>query len=147
MTKSAERGQSLVEFAVVFPIFMALLAGMLQFGVVLWGQNTLNQAVRDTGRFAATLDCSAAAAVAAEDRFSNTTNGILKQAGGPWTAPTVDVVYLNAAQAPTIICPVDSTEVVWVKVTATANAPIFFPFIPANGTLGSTTMFRVEPQP
>jgi len=32
-----------------------LLAGMIQFGIILWGQNTLNQVVRDTGRYAATL--------------------------------------------------------------------------------------------
>ena len=55
------RGQSLVEFALVFPIFMLILGGVIQFAVILWGQNTLNQVVRDAGRYVATVpDCSPA---------------------------------------------------------------------------------------
>src|ERR1044072_6391792 len=45
-----ERGQSLLEFALVFPIFVLFLGGIVQFGIILWGQKTLNQVVRDTAR-------------------------------------------------------------------------------------------------
>ena len=48
------RGQSLAEFALVAPLAIALLAGIIQFGTVFWAQNTLTQIVRDTGRWAAT---------------------------------------------------------------------------------------------
>jgi Flp pilus assembly protein TadG len=48
------RGQTLVEFALVLPIFIALIGGIVQFGMVFWAQNTLTQVVRDTGRWAAT---------------------------------------------------------------------------------------------
>ena len=49
------RGQSLVEFAIVFPVFMVMLGGVIQFGIIFWGQNTLNQIVRDAGRYGATV--------------------------------------------------------------------------------------------
>lgn len=48
------RGQSLVEFALVFPVLIAILGGIIQFGMIFWAQNTLTQVVRDTGRWAAT---------------------------------------------------------------------------------------------
>ena|SRR5436190_7760428 len=130
------RGQSLVEFALVFPIFILLLAGMIQFGMIFWGQNTLNQLTRDTGRYAATL-CPAAGVSASQTEFGT----LLASAGGPWRTPAVTVTY----SSPT--CPADNQTVVFVNVTASYNAPIFFPWIPGNGHLTSSTDFRVEPAP
>src|SRR2546426_10673740 len=46
-------GQSLVEFAIVFPVLMLIIAAIIQFGIIFWGQNTLTQVARDTGRWAA----------------------------------------------------------------------------------------------
>lgn len=135
--RQRSRGQSLVEFALVFPVFMLLLAGMIQFGVILWGQNTLNQVARDTGRYAATLNCSATAVTNAQGRFGT----LLTQAGGPWQGGTATVTYTNT------VCPKDNKTAVWVKVVGTANAPIFFPWVPGNGALTSSTDFRVEPAP
>jgi Flp pilus assembly protein TadG len=131
------RGQSLVEFALVLPVFVLLLGGMIQFGVIFWGQNTLNQVVRDTGRYAATRNCSAAAKTASEATFAT----ILASAGGPWKTPAVTVTYSSAT------CPINNTGEVWVNVTASIDAPVFFVWVPGNGHLSSTTDFRVEPQP
>ena len=136
-SRNGSRGQSLAEFALIFPVFMLILAGMIQFGVILWGQNTLNQLVRDTGRYAATLNCSAAAKASAETQFG----ALLTQTGGPWKNPTQTVTYSSAT------CPTDNTTQVWVTVTAAFDAPVFFPWVPGNGHLTSATQFRVEPQP
>jgi Flp pilus assembly protein TadG len=136
------RGQSLVEFAFVFPVFMFILAGVIQFGVVLWGQNTLNQIVRDTGRFAATLDCTAAAKTSAETRFG----GLKTAAGGPWSNATATVTYTTDAGLPTTTCPTDNTQKVWVGVVGEYDVPVFFP-LPVPSHLSSTTTFRVEPKP
>ena len=51
------RGQSLVEFALVFPLFVLLLAAMVDFGVGLFSYMTVVNAVRDGARLGAT-DCS-----------------------------------------------------------------------------------------
>ena len=47
------RGQSLVEFALVLPVFMVLLMALLDFGRVVFAQNTVAQAAREAARFAA----------------------------------------------------------------------------------------------
>ena len=132
-----EHGQSLVEFALVFPIFVLLLAGMIQFGMIFWGQNTLNQLVRDTGRFAATLNCTPAAVSDSEDQFDD----LLTSTGGPWINATRTVTYSSST------CPIDNSTAVFVNVTASFDAPVFFPWLPGNGHLTSVTDFRVEPTP
>jgi Flp pilus assembly protein TadG len=47
-------GQSLVEFAIVAPVALAIIGAIVQFGIIFWAQNTLTQVVRDTGRWEAT---------------------------------------------------------------------------------------------
>ena len=47
------RGQSLVEFALVFPIFLLLLFGIIEFAFVFNAQLSLNYATRDAALIAA----------------------------------------------------------------------------------------------
>src|SRR5258706_7621556 len=56
--RKRRRGQSLAEFAIVFPVFIAIVGGIIQFGLVFWAQNTLTQVVRDVGRWEATQQAS-----------------------------------------------------------------------------------------
>jgi Flp pilus assembly protein TadG len=46
------RGQAMVEFALVFPIFILLLVGLFDFGRVIWVNDTLASAAREAARFA-----------------------------------------------------------------------------------------------
>ena len=57
-TRSRRRGQSVAEFALVLPVLIAIIGGIIQFGLIFWAQNTLTQVVRDTGRWAATQQTS-----------------------------------------------------------------------------------------
>src|SRR5258708_4336594 len=52
--KRNARGQSMVEFALVAPIFFLLVFGIIQLGLVLASQNGLVDGVRDAARRAAT---------------------------------------------------------------------------------------------
>ena len=55
-----QRGQGLVEFALIVPALFLILGAIIQFGIWFWDQNTLNQLVRDAGRYAATVqNCTA----------------------------------------------------------------------------------------
>jgi Flp pilus assembly protein TadG len=45
------RGQSLVEFALVFPIFLLLLFGLIDIGRFVYTANALNEAAREGARF------------------------------------------------------------------------------------------------
>lgn len=133
-------GQALVEFAVVVPVFMLILGGVIQFGVLFWDQNTLNQIVRDAGRYAATVaDCTSASnsdivtrtqALEAQTPFSGTY--------GPIT------VVLPAAGSTGSCPPGSNADVVWVSLTAQATVPVFFPLV--NGAISSTATYRMEPQ-
>lgn len=51
---SARRGQSMVEFTLVVPLFFVLIFGMIDIGRVFFVQVTLQNAMRQAGRFAVT---------------------------------------------------------------------------------------------
>jgi hypothetical protein len=50
--RNAARGQSLVEFALIFPIFVLLLVGFFDLGHVVWANDSLATAAREAARFA-----------------------------------------------------------------------------------------------
>ena len=50
--RSKPRGQAMVEFALVFPIFILLLVGMFDLGRVVWVNDTLATAAREAVRYA-----------------------------------------------------------------------------------------------
>ena len=47
------RGQTLVEFALVLPIFLVILMSLLDFGRVIYAQHTINQDAREGARVGA----------------------------------------------------------------------------------------------
>ena len=53
--RGAERGQSLVEFALLVPVFLLLLLGMLEFGYMFLQNQTLESATREGARAGAAL--------------------------------------------------------------------------------------------
>ncbi len=46
------RGQAMVEFALVIPVFILLMVGLFDFGRVIWVNDTLSTAAREAARFA-----------------------------------------------------------------------------------------------
>jgi hypothetical protein len=50
--RTPHRGQSLVEFALILPIFLMLLVGIFDLGHVVWTNNALSTAAREATRFA-----------------------------------------------------------------------------------------------
>jgi Flp pilus assembly protein TadG len=46
------KGQALVEFALVIPIFLALLFGVIDLGRVIWANDSLASAAREGARYA-----------------------------------------------------------------------------------------------
>lgn len=46
------RGQGLAEFALVLPVFMLLVLGVIDVGRVIWATTSLNSAAREGARFA-----------------------------------------------------------------------------------------------
>jgi Flp pilus assembly protein TadG len=46
------RGQAMVEFALVIPVFILLMVGIFDLGRVIWVNDTLSTAAREAARFA-----------------------------------------------------------------------------------------------
>lgn len=159
-SNSRSRGQSLAEFALVAPVAVAILAGIIQFGIVFWAQNTLTQVVRDTGRWEATQgSCTNQTDVISEANSIAASSSLLGySASSPWTASNVTVAFSsNCTSAATY--PTDNSQYSWVKITVTHQVPTFFPgmqYLPSLGscdasgcyiTLSTSAQYRLEPLP
>lgn len=148
-------GQSLVEFAIVLPVFMFIVGGIIQFGIIFWGQNTLTQIARDTGRWAATQQsCSDSAAVESQANAIAAESSLIGYRSAVSPNPSslgVTVTWQDTdgtTSPPSSPCPPkDNTVARWVTVKLTQAVPVFFPFIPGNGSLATSTQFRMEPAP
>lgn len=71
-----ESGQTLVEFALIIPLFAVLLFALLDFGRVIYTQNTVEQAAREASRVG-TLEPAAAAW-----KYSLIRNAAIRSAAG-----------------------------------------------------------------
>jgi hypothetical protein len=155
----------MVEFALIFPILVTLVAAIIQFGALFWAQNTLTQIVRDTGRWEATQQsCANAAAVVSQANAIAANSSLMGYtASSPWGAagaPGAAGVYVAFLPDSGAGCPPkDNSTVYYVSVSIGHQTPVFFPgmeYLPGIGTcdasgchvvLSSTAQFRLEPKP
>lgn len=145
------RGQALAEFALVVPVLIAVVGAIIQFGMVFWGQVTLTQVVRDTGRWAATQQACTAGTDSGKVDVAKTANtfalssSLFAYNDGEWAAPyelvdssqwktsspgLMTVSWADttdpASDAPT--CPPPDNQQVWnVTVSAQHTIPVFLP--------------------
>ena len=145
-------GQAAVEFALVAGLFVLILGAVVQFGAILWTQNTVTQIARDTARWAVTQStgpcdsaASRAAVAAAADQLARQSS-LLDYTAGSWTT-AVPLSSLGArgvgADWPTptspphitppltilsVDCPPSDNVVPWfVHVRINHSVPIFIP--------------------
>jgi len=52
LRRGRSRGQGLVEFALVLPVFLAILIGMVDLGRAVWANNSVANAAREAARYA-----------------------------------------------------------------------------------------------
>jgi len=81
--KKREDGQAMVEFAMVAPILLMLVLGIIQFGIVFNHYMTLTDAVRAGARQAAVSRTLPNPAATAEARVRSAASGTLSDAGNP----------------------------------------------------------------
>lgn len=145
------RGQALVEFALVLPLLVLILTGVMQFGLLFWAQITLTQIARDTGRWAVSQEaCSSATvniasqanAIAAKSTLFGwgASNPLVISAGPTWT----DVTPGGAA---TPCPPDDNRDIFNITFELEHDVPVFLPGFGNTWTLHSEVQFRMEPAP
>ena len=136
-----QRGQSLVEFAVVAPLFFVLIFGITDFGLMFFRLETLQFAVREAGRYAVTGQGGAARVDAIKTVAAKYANGV------PYEINVISGGITNSAGGP--------REMVTVELTSryyfiTPLIGRFFPGHLANGSGGYyafkvSTTFMNEP--
>lgn len=127
------RGQSLVEFALVLPIFMLLVMGIIDGGRAIFAFNQMSQATRDVARvasvtcFQTTPRCSTASGTAIANAIAEQSVGT--QGPTTWVVQCVDPDTAAVAT----ICAVGDT----VRVNANSSFNLIFgPLQAAFGAVG-----------
>lgn len=146
------RGQALVEFALVLPLLVLIMMGVMQFGLLFWTQITLTQIARDTGRWVASQESCVPATVnvggqanliaARSTLFGWGASNPIGLSSGP--------TYTNLTPLPhtsTGCPPADNREVWNVTFELSHTVPVFMPLLGETFTLRSEVQFRMEPAP
>ncbi len=117
-----QEGQSAVEFALILPVLLLIVLGIIQFGLIFSAQISLENAVREGARTAAVLGQT-------EGNGNPNINARVHQAGGG----------LDQSKMRIFVTP-NSNSSRWagtaITVTVSYSAPVVVPII--NGIIGNS---------
>jgi Flp pilus assembly protein TadG len=137
------RGQALVEFALVLPIFMLLVTGMLDFGFALYSRMTVINAAREGARAAVTAADKTLIPVLVPSAVNGAANGLTPlgiSAACVAIATTPPPCRFTSSGPGTLAKPGDA-----VKVSVTYTYQTFFPlFFGATFDLGTNVQMVLE---
>jgi len=148
-----QQGSTLVEFALLLPLIMALLLGMFTGGFAYFQKISLVDAAREGARYGASLQHDAASGSIATWR-QNVAERVVQLSGGQLSADDVCVELVTptgtdttcgvsdpdgAASDPTVLAPASL-----VKVSATKEARLEFVFLTLTPTLSAKVAARYE---
>ena len=141
----------MVEFALVAGLFILVMGGVLQFAVILWSQNTVNQIARDTARWAVTQSDSPCESPAMRAAVATTASNLAAkwELVGPRTWASASLTsgvgasgvgvdwYVDEDSLPPELeigeifptdCPPSDNRVAWfVRIRVNQAVPIFIP--------------------
>ena len=92
----SEKAAALVEFAIVLPILLLIVFGIVDFGRALYTANNLTSAVREGARLASTQISPDATVAAQKTAVSNAVKAYVVAFGGNAGAPTVSETFVGA---------------------------------------------------
>jgi len=95
-TRRRSRGQGIAEFALVIPIFLVMLFGIIDLGRVIWANDALANAAREGARYASVTGETYPALTTTRDQVKDYTRNFAIAAG---TNVTVTVCYSAVAIA------------------------------------------------
>jgi Flp pilus assembly protein TadG len=157
-----DRGAAAVEFALLFPLFLIVVFGIINFGFAFNQKINLTQAAREASRFGATLSLKASAAnnTGTVDTWLAKVRDVAVSAGGADLAASrpgryVCVAYVTAAQTKSLTvgtggpaasqrCYNDNRTDDRVQVVLRSDTAIDLPLVPAPNVIGSESVTRFE---
>lgn len=119
ISRTRSRGQTLAEFALVLPVLLLVMMGIVDFGRAVWAYNTLSNAAREGARVAIVDQTMTGGVPVGAQRAADQATGL-----GVDPATDVDVVYTQPDGA---ACPahhLGCTAEVTVRHEFTAITPI-----------------------
>jgi Flp pilus assembly protein TadG len=120
-SSDAKTGQALVEFAIVLPIALLILAGILQFGLIFSSAIGLNNAVREAARYGSVLTTVDAATATANETCVK--QYLAGGACGPGIIPTYVHPFNVAASDNSPGYPPNLTTVTYCYYTNPGSSP------------------------
>ena len=114
--RQREDGQAMVEFALILPIFLLILCGIIDFGWLFYNQLTLNNACREGARYAVVNTADNADTQAIINHIENVSSNVFANDGVEITVtysapsnPTSGDVTVNMSADISFFTPVLST--------------------------------------
>src|SRR5579863_7912639 len=109
--RNAERGGSLVEFAVILPPALILLVGIIQFGIAMFEYHATDYAAKFGARYAAVhgADCSATGCPITQAALQTAVQSAVPGAGNAtvqaqWTTPPIGTYAGTTNNSPNWTC-------------------------------------------
>jgi Flp pilus assembly protein TadG len=146
--KRRSRGQSLVEFAIVLPVFLLILSGIMDFGFLLYSRMSIINAARDGARFGVTLGDTPTQIVSqVRSQVSGASGGLISNSQAQ-TQVAVVCVRTNSSCTFTKSTPAATSDVKptdSIKVTVNYPYRPFFPLLFGQTiNIASTVQMSVE---
>jgi Flp pilus assembly protein TadG len=119
-SRDPQRGQGMVEFAIIVPVFLLLLMGMLEFGFVFTHNLSLEYATREGARVGSSLSDGGSAATSAtctaiDQDIINAVTKVLKSPGSPILGYPNAVASIKIWEADASGNPVSGTINTWTN--------------------------------
>jgi Flp pilus assembly protein TadG len=92
MRPHRSRGQALVEFSLILPVFLLMLMGIVDVGRAIWAQNSLASAAREGARFAIVHGGTASNPCPVGPPVAGVTQTITASSACPYPSPSTQAI-------------------------------------------------------
>jgi Flp pilus assembly protein TadG len=131
------RGAAAVEFAIVAPVFVLMVFGMIEFGRAIMVQQVITNAAREGARYAV-LDGSTSSSA------KTVVNNYLSSGGVAANAATVKVMNAGGTEVEPSTIGYGETVTVAISIPYTSVTWLPAPWFLKNATLSASTVMRRE---
>lgn len=142
--RPGDRGQSLVEFALAFPIFLLLLFGLIDIGRYVYTANAVNQAAREGARYGSVADwtanCAGSRQSCVERETTHRLAGVTVKSGG--VKVSCARANLSGAVVPVAGSDCHTNDILTVQVTSQFQVltPMIGQFLGPTDVVGSASV-------
>lgn len=131
--KNGEDGQAMVEFALILPIFLLILCGIIDFGWLFYNQLSLNNACREGARYAVVNTAENADTSSIISHIEKTTTTVFANDG-------VDITVTYSSPSD----PTAGDITVSLKADISFFTPVLSTVLGKEKTITSTVIMKVE---